>query len=224
MANQCSFFRVFGSILVFSASALSFSADADDSMPTPILNPQEFSAVAIPGNFDIVEHIAWGARALVNHSDLKEIVPVFGYKSSDICRPDVLNLPDPKPGALLLDIKNPESGRAVWLNSLEDVCSQKPNLGNDYISWSTADNTNPSSWEYAVAQIGSDLLTGSPTSIDRTAQPKQFIVTIGHLPDVMEVGSYWWRCNIETPPTKDDTACYFTLSNSPYLQHRNLLR
>ena len=225
ISNHRNFCHVLGIVLAFSASTLSFSSDAQGVRPKPTLNPQEFSAVAIPGNFGVTEHITWGARALVNHSDLKEIVPVFGYRSSDVCNPDVFNLSDHKPGALLLDldIDKPESGSAFWLNSLEDFCKQEQNHSNDYI-WNTADNANPSAWEYAAAQIGSDLLKGSPPSVDRTAQPEKFIVTIGHLPGVMEVGSYWWRCNIETPPTEDDTACYFALSDSPYMQHRNLLR
>ena len=227
IANYRSFFCVLGSILAFSGSALSFSAAAQDVAPTPMLNPQEFSAVVIPDNFNVAEHITWGARALVNHSDLKEIVPVFGYRSSDVCNHDnsdlLLNLPDPKPGALFFDVEGSESGRAVWLNSLEDVCNANEYNGN--ISWNiTSDNTDPSAWEYAAAQIGNDLLIESNQSPFVNAQPKHFILTIGHLPGVIELGSYWWICNSESALTEDNTACYVTLSASPYRQHRNRLQ
>ena len=209
-------------------SGLSFSAAAQDAMPTPVLDPQEFSAVAIPDNFKFWEHVTWGARTLVNHSDLKEVIPVFGYRSSDVCNSvtfeNVLNLSDPKLGALLLNLENLGSGKAVWLSSLEDVCNPRENKDNDIISWNTSVNANPIAWQDAAAEIGNDLLGDSKQSSDGNAQPQQFILTIGHLPDVAEVGSYWWICDIESPPTAINSACYGTLSASPYLQHRNLLQ
>lgn len=228
ITNHRSFFHVLGAILALSGSGFPFSTVAQDTTPTPMLNPEEFSAVAIPDNFNVVDHITWGAKALVNHSDLKEIIPVFGYRSSDVCSRDnsesVSALPDPKPGALLLDVEKPGSGRAIWFSSLEDVCNPRENEDSDNISWNTSVNTNPLAWEYAAAQIGNDLLKDSKRSGDGKAQPQHFILTIGHLPDVTEMGSYWWICNIERSPTANNSACYDTLSASPYIQHRNLLQ
>ena len=187
-ANYRSFFHVLGSVVALSASGLSFSADAQ------MLNPQEFSAVEIPDNFDVGEHITWGAKALINHSDLKEIVPVFGYRSSDVCEQFVSSFHDSElgtslPGALLL---YPEEGRAVWLDSLDAACEDQ---SDDQISWNySASSPDPLAWEAAAAQIGGDLL--EQQYFDSTPQP-EFILTIGHLPGVTEVGSYWWRCNTE---------------------------
>ncbi len=228
ISNHRGFFHVFGYMLAFSGSGLSFSAAAQDAPPTPMLNPHEFSAVAIPDNFDVSDYIAWGAKALLNHSDLKEIVPVFGYRSSDVCNRDngglALNLPDAGPGALLLDVEEPKSGRAVWFNALEDVCIPGENKGSDNMIWNTSDNANSLSWEYVAAKIGKDLLTKSQQTIGENAQPEHYILTVGHLPGVTEVGSYWWICNTERPPTVNNSACHVTLSASPYIQHRSLLQ
>ena len=194
----------------------------------------QFSEVLIPSKFGVAENLIWGAKALFNHPDIKEIVPVYAYSPDIVCDRKISK--ESKDGVMIFRVNvetledngHLASGKASWESSLEVACrnvdsnSSNNVSSRDYpIKWNSED-INTESWAIAAAKTAGNLAMIRTETDNTEGLSNDFILTIGRLPNVKPTGEFWWMCNDGEIP-KFDTICYDTLAVSPYTQHKILV-
>ena len=201
----------------------------------------EFSEVVNPNELGFTENLIWGAKVILNHPDVRELVPIYAYNWHDVCETNNLGVvTEPEYGVLYFQVEVPSgseiqtylaSGEAVWENSLQDACNietirHQLEGSTSVARWNVGALSN--TWETGAAEVAGWLAIAPLTNAadnpadNNSVVPRNFILTIDELPDVnLAHERLWWMCNDNVRPSPN-SVCDQTFALSPYPQHRSL--
>ncbi len=120
---------VFSSVLFFLWSSLSVS-DEPQATVHPNWEINQFSEALFPSEFGFAENLIWGAKAMINHPDIKVVVPIYAYSPHIVCNGNFSKESDV--GVMVFRVNNEtqnssellKPGNAYWESSLEAACSK----------------------------------------------------------------------------------------------------
>ncbi len=238
-----------GTILALVINGFVQPVIAQDKLP--VLNLGDFASVAIPSEFSFTDNLTWGFKTLLNHEDIKEIVPVTAYKYSDIC--PVLNEVSDVSRSVVFQIKRTENSpeTAAFWNYSRAICSKSlmsENLEDlqimpdatksgegEHVSYklvspngfdmtSLANNFQVVEFKNAEAKEGTwqHVAKEVADKLLDNGDTTNFVLTVGEAPGNSEpVDKFWLLCNDRDSPSQN-SVCQTILAHSPYKRHRLL--
>lgn len=208
----------FGLVLVLVIGEILLSADIESQSQYqwPELKLDEFASVEYPDQFSITDNLIWGTKAIFNHKDVANIVPVYAYERSRICADEqleeIVGL-----GALEFHVRHNGTNEATevevttaWNNSWSGICSVQNSKDSKSFVSIDVEGANQS----VRSEVARDLIETS-----QVTDSADYVLMYGNLPSVDPVRHYWFQCNDDRAAAQEPISiCDETLLLSAHSQ------
>ena len=142
--------------------------------------------------FSVTQKLIWGTKAIFNHEDIANIVPVYAYERSRICADEqlaeIVGL-----GALEFHVRQNGTNEASkvevstdWSNSWSGICSVQNSKDSESFVSIDVEGANQS----VRSEVARDLIKAS-----QVTDSADYVLMYGNLPSVDPVRHYWFQCN-----------------------------